>query len=323
MARVEQAEIAGALERGEVREEVAHLQTFGVDFGAEVGDAGGVAGIGYGEGEGVFHPVVPDAVGIVGGGGDGVFLRAELAGETVGDADRLAGLYGAERVAFELRVGAVDFRADAGADHHADDGVFDGAVELDGDADRHLFAALDDEGRGAVGAERFDGDDFGAAVAAAEGGGEWRAGGFAPGAVAGGDVLEIAGADFAGIAFGVEAAVVDPPNFVGELMEEVEVVGGDEDGGAGAAEAFEAGEGAGLDERVAAGERVVEGEGGDGGELERVERAEVAGGGVETDFAGLGLGEAGGELEELVDARAILPNYADDSAIGSGDGNLL
>ena len=182
---------------------------------------------------------------------------------------------------------------------------------------------MDDEGRGAIGTEGFDGDDFGAAVATAEGGGEWRAGGFSPGAVAGGDVLEIAGGDFARIAFGVEAAVVDPPDFVGELVEEVEVVGGDEDRGAGAAEAFEAGEGAGLDEGIATGQRVVEGEGGDGGELERVEGAEVAGRGVETDFAGLGLGEAGGELEELVDARAILPNYADDSAIGSGDGNLL
>ena len=294
-----------------------------MDFGAEVGDAGGVAGVGDGEGEGVLHPVVPDAIGVVGGGGDGVFLRAELAGETVGDADRLAGLHGAERVAFELRVGAVDFRADAGADHHADDGVVDGAVELDGDADGHLLAALDDEGGRAVGAERFDGDDFSAAVAAAEGGGEWRAGGFAPGALAGGDVLEITGGDFAGVAFGVEAAIVEPPDFVGDLVEQFEIVGGDEDRGAGAAEAFEAGEGAGFDEGIAAGEGMVEGEGGDGGELERVEGAEVAGGGIETDFAGVGLGEAGGELEQLVDAGAILPNYADDSAIGSGDGNLL
>lgn len=90
-------------------------------------------------------------------------------------------------------------------------------------------------------------------------------------------------------------------------MEQFEIVGGDEDRGAGAAEAFEAGEGAGFDEGIAAGEGMVEGEGGDGGELERVEGAEVAGGGIETDFAGVGLGEAGGELEQLVDAGAILP----------------
>ena len=134
---------------------------------------------------------------------------------------------------------------------------------------------------------------------------------FAPGALLRRDVLEVAGGYFARVAFGEEAAVVEPPDFVGDLVEKFEVVGGEENGGSATTEAVDAGDGAGADESVGTGQRVIEGEGGDGGELQHVERAEVAGGGVETDFAGLRRFEAGGEAEELADTAGILADYAD------------
>ena len=68
---------------------------FAFSGGAEVGDAGGVAGVGDGEGDGVFHPVVPDAVAVVGGGGEGVLLGAEGAGEAEEDGAFVAGGAGA------------------------------------------------------------------------------------------------------------------------------------------------------------------------------------------------------------------------------------
>ena len=124
------------------------------------------------------------------------------------------------------------------------------------------------------------------------------------------DVLEVVGGYFAGVAFGEEAAVVEPPDFVGDLVEEFEVVGGEENGGSAATEAVNAGDGAGADESVGTGQSVIEGEGGNGGELKYVKRAKVAGGGVETDFAGLRRFEAGGEAEELANAACILADYA-------------
>ena len=65
-------------------------ERLGRDLGPEVGNTGGVAGVGDGEGEGVFHPVVPDAVGVVGGGGEGVFLGRQEARKLERDADGLA-----------------------------------------------------------------------------------------------------------------------------------------------------------------------------------------------------------------------------------------
>ena len=47
-------------------------------MGAEVGDPGGVAFAADGEGDGVFQPIVPDAVGIVGGHGEAVVFGAEF-----------------------------------------------------------------------------------------------------------------------------------------------------------------------------------------------------------------------------------------------------
>ena len=123
-------------------------------------------------------------------------------------------------------------------------------------------------------------------------------------------MLEVAGRYLTGVAFGEEATVVEPPDFVGNLVEEFEVVGGEEYGGSATTEAVDAGDGAGADEGVGTGQRVIEGEGGDGGELQHVKRAEVAGGGVETDFARLRRVEAGGEAEELADTACILADYA-------------
>ena len=145
----------------------------------------------------------------------------------------------------------------------------------------------------------------------------------APGAEAVGDVAAVLGGDFAGVAFGFELTGVDPPDFVGGLFEEVEVVGGEEDGGAGAAEAVEIEEGLGAAEGVDGGEGVVDGEGGGGIELEVVEAADIAGFGGDFDGTGLGGVEAGGEAEQLVDAARIFADDADESAVGGGDGNLL
>ena len=133
---------------------------------------------------------------------------------------------------------------------------------------------------------------------------------FAPGALFRRDVLEVAGRYFAGVAFGEQAAVVDPPDFIGDLVEEFEVVGGEENGGSATAEAVDAGDGAGADESVGTGQSVMEGEGGDGGELQYVNRAKVAGGGVETHFAGLRRFETRGEAEELADTACILADYS-------------
>ena len=299
------------------------LKYFRDHFRSKIGHTRGVAAVGYAEGQGVLHPVVPDAVGIVGRGGDGVFLRAELASKTESDTNGLARLDGADGVAFELGVRAVDFRADAGADHHADDGIFDIVIESHGDAHRQSLAALDNQSGTAVGAEGFDDDDFGAAVAAAEGRGERGGNLLAPGAELGGDVLLVGGGQFAGVAFGMETAVVDPPDLIGDLVEQFEVVGGDENGGAGLAKPFNASDGASADECVRQGQSVIEYEGGDGGKLERVESAEIAGGGVEMDFAGLRGVEAGGEAEKLLNAARFFADDADESAVGSGDGNLL
>ena len=57
--------------------------------------------------------------------------------------------------------------------------------------------------------------------------------------------------------------------------------------------------------------------------MEWVEGAEIAGGGVEMDFSGLGSVEAGGEAEELANAARFFADDADESAVGSGDGKLL
>ena len=299
------------------------LKFFRNHFRSKIGHTRGVAAVGYAEGQGVLHPVVPDAVGIVGRSGDGVFLRAELARESKGDADGLARLDGADGVSLELGVCAVHFGADAGADHHADDGIFDIVIESHGDAHRQSLAALDNQSGTAVGAEGFDDDDFGAAVAAAEGRGERGRHLLAPGAELGGDVLLVGGGHFARVAFGMETAVVDPPDLIGDLVEQFEVVGGDENGGAGLAKPFNASDGAGADECVCVRQSVVEYESGNGGKLEWVEGAKIAGVVVEMDFSGLGSVEAGGEAEELPGTTGIFADDADESAVGSGDGKLL
>ena len=299
------------------------LKYFRDHFRSKIGYARCVAAVGDAEGQGVLHPVVPDAVGVVRRGGDGVFLWAELASESKGDTDGLARLDGADGVSLKLGVGAVYFGADAGADHHADDGIFDIVIESHSDAHRQSLAALDNQSGTAVGAEGFDGDDFGAAVASAEGRGERGGHLLAPGAELGGDVLLVGVGHFAGVAFGMETAVVDPPDLVGDLMEQFEVVGGDENGGAGLAKPFNASDGAGANECVCVRQSVVEYESGNGGKLEWVEGAEIAGWGVEMDFSGLGGVEAGGEAEELPRATGIFADDADESAVGSGDGKLL
>ncbi len=194
---------------------------------AEIRDAGGVAGVGDAKADGVFHPFVPDAVGVVGGGGDGVALGAKVAGEAKGESFDFAGGDRAEVEVFEFSIGAVDFEADAGADHDANDGVRNGGLELNGDADGGGLSGFED-GDGLVeGVEAFDGADLGAAIAALEGGVE-LAGGERKAAFLD-DAAGIGVDDFAGVALLDKAAGLEPPDFIGEGAEEFGVCGGGED----------------------------------------------------------------------------------------------
>src|SRR5690242_8460782 len=59
--------------------------------GAQVGHTRGVAVVAHGKGDGVLQPVVPDAVGIVRSGREGVLFRAELAAKCERDLDGVAG----------------------------------------------------------------------------------------------------------------------------------------------------------------------------------------------------------------------------------------
>ena len=216
------------------------LERLRCDLGPEVGDPCGVARVSNGEGKSVFHPVVPDAVGVVGCRGEGVLLRTEKAGELERDADGLARGDGSERQPFEFSVGAVDFESDAGANHDADDGLVDRSVELDGDADGADLAGLDDDGGLAVLTEGFQSDNFGATVAAAEGGEQVRRDGFSPGALAGGEMVLIFGKNFAVVAAGVQVAFMQPPDLVGQGRDQVEFMRRDKDDGAVAAKPFQA-----------------------------------------------------------------------------------
>ena len=190
--------------------------------GAQVGDSSGVTGIGDLEGDGVFDPVVPDAVGVVRGGGDGVLLRAEIAVEAIGDRHGFTGMNGAEFVALEFGVGAVDLRADAGAEHDADDGIFNSGVELYGDANGHWLAAGEDHGWLALCVAGLQGENFGAAVATAQGGRKRLIGRLR--AERRGHVLAILLSDFARVALGFERAAIEPPDFVGDGFDECEIV---------------------------------------------------------------------------------------------------
>jgi hypothetical protein len=105
------------------------------DAGSQINDSGGVAGIDDAEGDGVFHPVVPDSIRIVRGGRDGVFLRAEIAGEGERDGPVVARGGGAKLDVFQFCVCAVDFEPDTRTDHDSHDGIFDGCQKGDGDAD--------------------------------------------------------------------------------------------------------------------------------------------------------------------------------------------
>ncbi len=252
-----------------------------------------------------------------------VLLRAEQARELEGDAQRLAGGDGAEAEAFEFRVGAIDFEADAGANHDADDGLVDRGIEFNRDAHCRDFSGLQDDRGLAVLAECFEGENFRPAVAATEGGEEARRDGFAPGALAGGDVMLILRQNVAMVAAGVEAAFVEPPDFVGERGDELRFVGCEKDGGSVAAKALQAEGGAGTDERVAGREGMVEGERGDGRQVQSIGGPEVAGDGGGMNLAGVGAFEAGGEPEEFALSVAIFADHGNERAIGGGGGKLV
>ena len=61
---------------------------------------------------------------------------------------------------------------------------------------------------------------------------------FAPGALAGREVVLVLGEDFAMVAAGVEVAFMQPPDLIGEGGNQVEFMRRDKDDGAVAAQAF-------------------------------------------------------------------------------------
>ena len=153
----------------------------------------------------------------MGGSGNGVLLRTKLAGEAEGDAQLPAGRAGPEREVLQFGIGTVYLRANAGTNHDAYDRIRDRGLETNGDSNRHLFPALDDAGGLAVGPEGFQGQDFGAAVAAAKAGGDRCRSRLAGGAPKLGDVAEVDAGDLPGVALGGETSLVEPPDFIGEV----------------------------------------------------------------------------------------------------------
>lgn len=289
----------------------------------QIGDAGRIAGVCYGEGERIFEPIVPDAVGIVGGGRQRILLRAKQAGELKGDAKGFSRGDGAEAEAFEFGIRAVDLKADPGANHDADDRLVDRSMEFHRDADGGRLSRLQDDGGLPVVAERFEGEDFGAPIAAAQGREQTGRNRLAPRALTGGDVVLILRQDFAMVAAGVEAAAVDPPDLVGQRGDELRLVRSEEDGGAVAAETFQAEGGAGADQGIATGQGMVQRQGGDGRQVERVGWPLVARGRRGLDVSRVGPFQAGGEPEEFALPVAIFADHGNDRAIGGGGGKLV
>ncbi len=110
---------------------------------------------------------MPDPVGIVRRRGDGVVSRTKITSKSIRDSHRIARCHGAEMDIFELGIRAVDVEADASADEDSDYRICYFAGEADGDADGDRFSAAKDYRGHAVGAEKFNSGELGAAIAIA------------------------------------------------------------------------------------------------------------------------------------------------------------
>ncbi len=110
---------------------------------------------------------MPDAVGIVRRRSDGVVSRAKVTAKSIRDSHRIARRHGAEMDVLEFGIGAVDVEADAGSDEDSDYGVCYFAGEADGDTDSCGFSASKNDCGRAVGAEKFDSGELGAAISIA------------------------------------------------------------------------------------------------------------------------------------------------------------
>ena len=201
--------------------------------------------------------------------------------------------------------------------------MVDGGVELDGDADGADLAGLDNNRGFAVLAEGFEGEDFGATVSAAEGGEEVAGDGLAPLSMACGEVVLILGEDFAVIAAGVKPTFVNPPDFVGQGGDEIEFMGGNQYDGALSAEALETDGGAGTDEGVAGGKCMIERENGDGTQVERFGRGQIAAAAQGQDLSRVGEDGCAGKLKDLSLAAAVFPDKGNNRAVGGGGGKLV
>ena len=198
--------------------------------------------------------------------------------------------------------GAVDVQADARADHDAHHGVGDGIAEANAHLDDGQFAGAPDHGGGAIFADGIDAENFGAAIAAAPAGRERSVNVFAPLAHQFGDVLTVGGEHLDGVAATGEAAVIEPPDLVGEAAEQGFFVRDEEDGFGGAAQGVKGHGGLFALQGIAGGEGLAEEDDGFGaGSLHRA-------GGRQFD--------AGGQAEEMLFAGAVDSDQTDDYSFG-------
>src|SRR5262245_15538839 len=96
------------------------------DGGPQIGDACRVARVADRKRDGVFHPVVPYAIGVVRCRGQGILSGTQLTAERKRDFDDLASAARSELQLLQFGIGAVDIEPDAGPNHHANHGIGNG-----------------------------------------------------------------------------------------------------------------------------------------------------------------------------------------------------
>lgn len=116
---------------------------------------------------------------------------------------------------------------------------------------------------------------------------------------------------------------MQPPDLVGQGGDQLRFVRGEQNRGPIAAETFQTESGPSADEGVAAGQSMVEREGGDRREIERIGWTLVACRGGGLDLARIRPIETGGEPEEFALAVAVFSDDGNDRAVGGGGGKLV
>src|ERR1051326_2979358 len=199
---------------GQAETPVLSRDALDTKFRAQIRHAHGVTLVSNREGDGVLHPVVPNAVGIVRSGGERVLLRAQVAAESEVETQRVAWRAGTELQPFQFGVGAVDVQADACADQDANDRLGHALGESYRYADREHLAAAQPAGQLAVFTHGFDGQNLRAPIAQAQAGRKPRLNALSPGANALRDVTAVGVEGFSGIAASDQPALFQPPDLV-------------------------------------------------------------------------------------------------------------